>query len=122
MYKLRYNLGRGKNYKKWKLINPDKSVQILDPLRVNILLMNVTLHNNRKTATNIFNGANKRVCSWIQAEEVMISDKIDETLELKEKLSYNPKVKPHWFSDLVDDCDNATYASVITKENSVFVV
>ncbi len=121
MYKLRYNLGRGKNYKKWKLINPDKTIQILDPLKVNILLMNVTLCNNKKAALDIYNGANKRVCSWIQAEEVLISNKIDETLELKHKLSYNPRVNPYWVCDN-KDCDNNYFESVITKENQVFVV
>lgn len=124
MYKIRFNLGRGKNYKKWKIVNPDKTIQIIDPRDFNILLMNATLCNNKKSALKIFNGANKSVCAWIEAEEIMIqssNNKFIEGIDLKEEISYNPRVKPYW-QYKGGDCDNKNFESIITKENKVFIV
>lgn len=124
MYKIRFNLGRGKNYKKWKIINPDKSIVILDPTLVNILLMNATLINKKKSALEIFNGANKRVCSWIQAEEILIHTSNEAStidVDFKDEVCYNPRIEPNWECNGID-FDNRTIPSLITKENKVFMV
>lgn len=124
MYKIRYNLGRGKNYKKWKIINPDKTIDIIDPRDVNILLMNATLCNNKKSALKIFNGGKKTVCSWIEAEEIMIQSSNNKSLEgidLKDEIKYNPRELPHWECN-GKDFDNKKFESVLTNENKVFII
>lgn len=124
MYKIRYNLGRGKNYKKWKIINPDNSVDIIDPREVNILLMNATLCNNKKAALKIFEGSRKTVCSWIEAEEIMIqssNEKSIEGIDFKQEIKYNPRNKPYWECN-GEDIDNSKFDSILTKENKVFII
>lgn len=119
MFKLRYNLSRGKNFKKWKLTAPDNSVKFLDPLKVDILLLNCVLYNNKKIAEKIFYGANKNVCAWIQAEEVLISNKQLDTLNLKQEVTFNPRVQPYWCY-AGENFDNKKLSTILTKGNTLF--
>ena len=51
--KVRFNLGRGKNYMKWKVQYPSGNVEYFNPSDVQLILKNCQLKNNRKTAEKI---------------------------------------------------------------------
>jgi hypothetical protein len=93
--RLRYHLGRGKNYKKWQIRNRDGSVEYIHPDDMVAALSNARLHNRRKVADKIYQGENKTVCAWIDCEilskgtELWIHDEWN-------KIYYNPRETPYW--------------------------
>jgi hypothetical protein len=120
--KVRYNLGRGKNYMKWK-IESKSGVEYHSPQDVQLIMHNCILKNNKKLAKRIYEGENKSVCSWIICEsiqinyfqplvngfknKVLISGLTNDTMafekewiEKSPQLKYNPKVFPYWQVDI----------------------
>jgi hypothetical protein len=101
--KLRFHLGRGENFMKWQLRNKGEDrVEYFHPDdSFKITMDSGRLCNSQKTATRIFEGDNKTVCSWISFKShTMDVDGFGGGLI---RISYNPKVKPHWMSyDLPD--------------------
>ena len=99
-FKLRFNLGQGENFMKWKLTSPDGEVQFFEPSEVVITLNNAKLINHKSTAKKIFDGANKEVCAWIEADRVDVHEqKSGDMLMMptsKPKVSYNPRIVPNW--------------------------
>ena len=69
--RIRFNLAKGKTFMKWK-VEDDSNVLYLDPDKWSLIMRGCVLHNNRKKAEEIFNGANKDVCSWIDVSELEI--------------------------------------------------
>ena len=120
-YKLRFNLGKGERFMKWKITYPDGSVDYLDPDEVTIVLWNCQLKNRRKVAEAIFEGANKRVCSWVTAEKAMVFTK-DKTLPpiAAEPIRYNPRLAPHWTDSIGADIDDVELTKVITDGRRLF--
>ena len=130
--KVRFNLGRGKHYMKWK-IQSSAGVEYHSPEDVNLVLKNCQLKNNRKVAEKIFNGENKDVCAWILCESFTIKEKVfipnvteDEMLEASahltdsKRLRYNPRVHPYW--SLMDECvDNNSYEQLYTIGKRIFI-
>ncbi len=119
MYKIRFNLGRGENYKKWKVTNPDNSYTIYD-LDKQLLLVDAKLKNNVNSATKIFNGHNKFVCAWIEAEEIKVIDKVIINNNFKQ-LMYNPRIKPFWFDNYNNNIDNKRFSKLITLDNKIYL-
>jgi hypothetical protein len=126
MIKVRFNLGRGKNYKKWKIQGKD-FVEYYAPEDVQLILNKCTLKNNKKMATKIFNGENKDVCAWIRCEEVIIKhrDKDEYFYSNKqvEKLLYDPKVAPYWRISEYDclNVDDFVFEQIFTDYKNLFV-
>ena len=120
MYTLRFNLGRGENFKKWKLTNKktNKSVY-LDPNNYSIELENCQLKNNRATANKIHEGKNKTVCAWIVADNFKIVDPKGVRVYEDDAVSYNPRIKPFW-SIKGKDSDNLKIDKLVTLGNKVF--
>lgn len=117
MYKVRFNLGRGNNYMKWKIedIKTNKAYYI-DPNEVSLILVNCTLHNNRNRSEEIFLGSHKSVCSWVLCEKVLI----DAPREVYgEQIRYNPRVAPHWVHN-GDDVDGKQYDELKTNNKNIF--
>jgi hypothetical protein len=121
MYKVRFNLGRGDNFKKWKVTGPDKEVQYLDPEKVSLVLIKSTLFNKKASAEKIHNGHNKFVCAWVKCEDLQITDKYKFNDNLTE-ISYNPKVAPHWQDVQGKDIDGKYFGTLRTLGNKVFEV
>lgn len=98
MIQVRFNLGRGKNFRKWKVTYPDKTYSHFDPETVTLVLYNCTLVNSKKQANKIYKGANKRVCAWIECESIsFLTKKIPVfDLTIDTLLEYNPRVNPFW--------------------------
>ncbi len=70
--KVRFNLGRGKNYRKWKIEYPNSKPQYLDPNEVKLVMEGCLLKNYKKVSQRIFEGSNKTVCSWVICDNVII--------------------------------------------------
>ena len=95
--KVRFNLGRGKNYMKWKVQHPDGAVEYHSPSDVQLLMHECTLKNNKSTAQKIFDGGEKVVCAWILCKSIAIKREEFIQVDLSgERVRYNPRVTPHW--------------------------
>ena len=96
--KVRFNLGRGKNYMKWKVTHSDGRVDYLEPSEHQLVLRGCTLKNNKKTAESIFGGENKSVCAWVLCEDVTIQE-VTPIPDTCRQVKYNPRVNPFWSLD-----------------------
>lgn len=122
--KVRFNLGRGENYMKWKIEYPSGQVSYYYPTEIQLILKNCTLKNGRKTAMKIFNGENKTVCAWVLCEDITVRysgfEQFDE-LGLN-RLKYNPKNLPFW---TVDDGkrthDGYKFEEIGTVDSKLFI-
>lgn len=117
---LRFNLGRGDNYKKWKITTTDKSTIYLEPNDVTLQLVNCKMYNNKTQSTKIYEGGHKRVCSWVECDNIISIEKLDES-KLGEQLFYNPKLQPYWVDEWGNDLDGIRFQYLITKENKVYI-
>ena len=95
--KVRFHLGKGVNFMKWKIEYPNGYIAFLAPEQHGLILHKCKVKNHSKTAQKIFSGADKAVCAWILCEQIEISV-VDgfEAFEGSEELSYNPRITPNW--------------------------
>jgi hypothetical protein len=115
--KVRFNLGRGKNYMKWK-IQHSEGIVYLSPEEFNLKMSNARLRNQKATAKKINEGANKAVCSWILCDEV-------ELVNLQyfgEQIRYNPRVNPFWMDANDNNIDGTTHEVLYTNGRKIFKV
>ncbi len=95
--KVRFNLGRGKNYMKWKVEYPNKVVEYLNPTEVQLVMKNCQLRNHKGVANKIFNGANKTVCAWVLCKDIELLKKDFKQYDLScDRIRYNPRIQPNW--------------------------
>lgn len=96
-FKVRFNLGRGKNFMKWKVQYPDGKVEYHSPTDIQLVMHLCHLKNQKKTAQKIFDGGEKVVCAWVLAKELtIIKSGFVQADRTGERVSYNPRVTPHW--------------------------
>lgn len=116
-YKIRFNLGRGENYLKWKVTSPNGDVNYYEPNNVCLHMENCKLVNQQGTAKKIHDGANKTVCAWIECEAIAIF----EPLNIAEgiKVSFNPRVQPNWVCD-GEIVDKGRFDVLYSFENGVY--
>jgi hypothetical protein len=110
--KVRFNLGRGANYMKWKVQYPNGVVEYRNPSETQLILNGCQLRNHKGVAKKIFDGGNKTVCAWVLCDEIEIIT-LTTTNYLKlftqfdlmfDRIKYNPRVKPNWiFNDEIVD-------------------
>lgn len=117
MIKVRFHLGRGKNYKKWQ-VSCQKRKVYYDPNEVNLKLHDCKLHNNSKIATSIFKGANKTVCSWISCNAIEI---LPPKIIQGKQIFYNPRSHPNWHSENESNLDKQFFKTLQTYGKNVFV-
>jgi hypothetical protein len=102
--KVRFNLGAGKNFMKWKVEYPDKRTEYFEPDKFQLVMKGCVLKNHKKTATKIFEGSHKVVCAWILCKDIeVLSEPI--VLNDGQRITYNPRIQPNWTYDggIVDD-------------------
>lgn len=128
-YKVRFNLGRGKNYMKWKVEGPD-GIWYWDPSKVEIHMYKCQLKNQKKTAEKINQGANKTVCAWVRCEDVKVVyidagpmsgvdlTKIDPDYDTQ--LKYNPRKHPFWFTDEGTNVDNLVVSRIVSIDRRLY--
>ena len=122
-YRVRFNLGRGDNYKKWKVTSPNGDVQYIDPKTQVLDMKGCTLKNNKKSAQKIFDGSNKFVCAWIECDEVKVKPYgLWIYLDGIAQVRYNPRVAPNWqHSGSNMNIDNEYYSRLLTQRVSVYI-
>jgi hypothetical protein len=119
-HKVRFNLGRGENYMKWKVTYNTGRVEYHSPSEVQLVLHKCTLKNNRKAAQKIFTGeTTKVVCAHIMCErvEIVTSDFATETTS---HIKYNPRVLPFWNLDGMN-VDGNEYKELFTVDYKLFL-
>lgn len=103
--KVRFNLGKGKNFMKWKVQYPNGVVEYLDPITTQIVMIRCQLRNHKKVAEKIFNGGEKVVCAWVLCEEIDIRRETFIQFDVNcDRIRYNPRVQPNWLlnGEIVD--------------------
>ena len=93
-FKVRFHLGRGKNYMKWRIQFPNGDIQYIAPDDCQLHLVGCQAKNGKKTSQKIYEGGEKVVCAWILCDEVRVRDMIYGVNDLP--LKYNPRVTPNW--------------------------
>lgn len=116
--KVRFNLGKGKNYMKWKIWSKS-GVEYHSPSDVQLIMHNCQLKNNRKTAEKIFNGENKDVCAWVVCDSITIRHENFEKVWFKDKLSYNPRKNPYWCWNGFE-VDNDKFVKIVSSDNGLY--
>lgn len=115
--KVRFNLSRGKNFMKWKVEYPNKTVEYHDPEQVQLILTNAQLRNYKKVAEKIYNGANKSVCAWVLCDSVEIkTTDFKELNDLFDRIKYNPRIKPNW--TINEEIADYEFMELIISENN----
>jgi hypothetical protein len=118
--KVRFNLGKGPRYMKWKIQYPNGDVDYIDPNKCVLKLKNCSLHNNRNTANKILLGANKTVCAWILCDEMHIEEAQDKDLDESQRLRYNPREAAHWIYRGLN-VDGVDYEVIVSSGNKLYV-
>ena len=121
-YKLRFNLGAGDNYKKWKITSPIGDARYVIPEDVTIVMSGCKLINQKGTATKIHEGANKTVCAWVECDSVVVYHKIKESdIIVGGSVCYNPKITPNWVHFEMN-ADKLQFSNLVTKDNMIYVL
>jgi hypothetical protein len=124
MYEIRFNLGAGANYRKWKIKAYDGSVQYLDPARFQIEMINATLINKKNKAKKVHAAGVKDVCGWIECEDYHLHFAGEAYAVGFEEIKFNPIVRPEWTrggDDFVAGWDDHEFSCLITDGRKVFV-
>lgn len=118
--KVRFNLSRGENYMKWKVMYNDGRVDYHHPAEVQINMFGCTLSNSRKTAEKIFTGeTTKVVCAYVKCEDVQVITDNFKT-ESNTQIRYNPRELPFWNID-GKDVDGSYHKELFTIDYKVFL-
>lgn len=115
-FKIRFNLGRGKNYLKWKITdNTNNESFYLDPNKVLLTLVECKLRNQKGTAKKIYEGQHKTVCAWIDCKDILVGGQQKvKGIEVR----YNPKENPYWTLD-GKNVDGYEFDKLLTYENKI---
>lgn len=123
MFKVRFNLGKGARYMKWKITSPSGEHTYHEPSEVRLIMLDCFLRNQQQTAQNIFEGAHKSICAWVECEHVEVKI-LAEKREYPGKSSqakYNPRVMPHWVVDGTIT-DNETVGDLMSVNRGLFLI
>jgi hypothetical protein len=119
--KVRFNLGAGANFMKWKIERPDGVISYHSPEDVQLIMNVCVLKNQKSTALKIFNGSNKTVCSWILCESIeILTNGVSTHLSDSERVSYNPRISPNWIYR-GSIADGMRFDKLITSGNKVYL-
>ena len=118
-FKIRFNLGWGDNYQKWKITNNSNGEVIyLAPELFNLELSECTLRNQKGTAKKIHEGSNKTVCAWIDCEDIIIRE-VDPIVG-QMLLKYNPRVNPNWTCN-DENVDGKKFKKLSTYKTNIYI-
>jgi len=122
--KVRFNLGRGVNYMKWKVEVPGQEAMYLDPNEFQLVMTTCSLRNHRRIAERINQGENKSVCAWILCDSLDVFE-VSSKQELPShafRLYYDPRVLPYWHTSrqVVHDFDNTDHFMIVSEGKKLF--
>lgn len=118
-FKVRFNLGKGVNFMKWKVTYPSGAVRYYEPSEVVLKLKNCKLVNRKGGAKKIFEGANKFVVAWVEADEVTVLKQTQLQVAF-DKVSYNPRVTPNWVLN-GEDVDGQEFEAMVSINRELFL-
>lgn len=123
--KVRFNLGKGVNYMKWKIQYPNGAVEYASPTSTQLVMKGCTLKNSKKTAEKIFNGEHKTVCAWILCDSIQVKFDGFEAYDRYNcpTLKYNPRVEPNWVYNYNRNinADNLSFIEIGSIGSKLFV-
>ena len=119
--KVRFNLGAGKNFMKWKIERPDGEISYHSPDEVQLVMHKCVLKNQNATALKIFQGANKTVCAWILCESIeILTPGVSTHLQDSKRVSYNPRLAANWmYRGFV--ADGMRFNKLVSSGNKVYI-
>jgi len=132
MYKVRFHLGRGKNFMKWQVTSNLNTgdgtgakhvVSYVDPLDNQLAMLGCKLSLQPTAAQKIHDGANKTVCAWIECESVQVL----EVNRLKPneqdyRIKFNPRQNPEWTDGYNNVVSGNEYEILFTNDRTLWVV
>jgi len=116
--KVRFHLGRGKNYMKWRIQYPNGDIMYIAPDECQLQLIGCQAKSGKKTSQKIFEGGEKVVCAWILCDEVLLRAWSYPPNE--HPLKYNPRVTPNW-DYLGKNVDNYYFGFVFSVGNKLYI-
>ena len=127
--KVRFNLGRGPNYMKWKVQYPTGESVYYHPTGVQLTMKGCSLKNSKSAAQKIFRGeSNKTVCAWVLCDSVDVKTDDFKQHDLgNPRLKYNPRVSPNWMLEPEDgvhrpfNVDNVYYNEISTIDYRLYI-
>ncbi|MEN9520753.1 MAG: hypothetical protein RLZZ381_3341 [Cyanobacteriota bacterium] len=119
-YKLKFNLARGKNFRKWQ-VREDQNARYFDPEIYSLILYNCYLSNQANTAKKIFAGANRQPVAYILFDDLEVIE-ANSTFGLHIPIFYNPKKAPYWQSANGANIDKSSYNKIGTLNNKVYIL
>lgn len=118
MIRVRFNLGAGKNFKKWKVQWDTGAVAYLEPDHVSLVMRGCKLKNRPTSARRIFEGHEKFVCAWIECSSIEIKDPIPVD---GPQAKYNPRRQPNWTVN-ESIVDGASFEQLVTNGRNVYII
>ena len=127
--KVRFNLGKGPNYMKWKVQYPTGESVYYHPTGVQLTMKGCVLKNSKSTAKKIFRGeSNKTVCAWVLCDSVDVRTEDFKQHDVgNQRLKYNPRVAPSWVIDPENgidrpwDVDDTYYDEISTIDYRLYI-
>jgi hypothetical protein len=132
MYKVRFHLGRGKNFMKWQVssnLNTGDGtgarhvVSYINPSENQLALFDCKLAIQPSAAKKIHEGACKTVCAWIQCAEVQVlsPNRIIKN-DTDWNVRFNPRVSPEWYGEDGRVVSGEQFPIIFTNDRSLFVM
>ena len=132
MYKVRFHLGRGKNFMKWQVTSNLNTgdgtgakhvVSYVNPQENQLAMLGCKLSLQPTAAQKIHDGANKTVCAWIECESVQVL----EVNRLKPneqdyRIKFNPRQNPEWTDGYNNVVSGNEYEIIFTNDRTLWVV
>lgn len=123
-FKVRFHLARGKNYMHWQVHDTMNNYkEYINPKKARLVMSDCQLRNHSKTSRKIYEGMNKTVCAWIECDMVEYITKFAPLEEdLGPRITYNPRVHPHWQMEDDDNVDYENFKQLGTDNKRLFVL
>ncbi|MAO19679.1 MAG: hypothetical protein CMJ25_02910 [Phycisphaerae bacterium] len=129
MYKVRFHLGRGKNFMKWQVkylgteYGGDDRVSYVSPQNNQLAMIGCKLSLQPTAAQKIHDGANKTVCAWIECEAVQVLDVNRlKPNEQDYRIKFNPHQSPNWTDGYNNIISGNKYEILFTNDRTLWVV
>lgn len=126
-YRVRFHLGKGPHFGHWQVTkfccDGRKTVEYYDPKTTRMWLFGARLCNQQATARKIHAGAHKKVCAWIQARHVAISEQssFDNFQPHRfQAIRFNPKIQPNWIDGQGSNLDGKRFDRLFTLHTGVY--
>jgi len=120
--KVRFNLGRGQNYYKWKVNHPSGLVEYFHPTDVQLVMSNCEVVNHQRISKEIFDGGQKKVCAWILCEKIHIKrSRFNQSDVSGTNLRFNPKIEPNWLLNGIN-ADGCKFGKIETVDYKLYVI